>query len=68
RALADGELHLLIPFYRYKYLNNSNSTDETVDYFQKRWSTPKRESTAPCAQPTAFSTFKTCGKLFVALG
>ena len=32
RALADGELHLLIPFYRYKYLNNSNSTDETVDY------------------------------------
>ena len=50
RALADGELHLLIPFYRYKYLNISNSTDETVDYSQRRRSDPERESTATCVQ------------------
>ena len=65
RALADGELHLLIPFYRYKYLNNSNSTDETVDYSQRRRSDPERESTATCVQQGWFSTFKTCAKLFI---
>ena len=68
RALADGELHLLIPFYRYKYLNNSNSTDETVDYSQRRRSDPERESTATCVQQGWFSTFKTCAKLFITAG
>ena len=68
RALADGELHLLIPFYRYKYLNNSNSTDETVDYSLRRRSDPERESTATCVQQGWFSTFKTCAKLFITAG